>query len=303
MQVEDVAGISLAARGALEDQRDLAVGHSVLRQVVIDDQRVAAGVAEVLADGGTCKRCIVAHRSRVGSRSGHHDGVGQGAALLELVDEGSHGRCLLADGDIDAIYRLAGLVARTLVDDGVHRDGGLADLAVTDDELTLATADGDHRVDGLEARLQRLVHRLAEDDAGSLALQRQAQLVAVDGSLAVDGLCQNVDHAAQQALAHLDGGDGAGAAHLHVLGHGVHLVQQDDTHVALLQVHGHAGHAVLKLHELVGLDIVQAIGMSHAVTHLQDGAFFLKGHLTLGDVFDELLFQYIRYFTGINHLL
>ena len=43
--------------------------------------------------------------------------------------------------------------------------------------------------------------------------------------------------------------------------------------------------------------------MSHAVTHLQDGAFFLKGHLTLGDVFDELLFQYIRYFTGINHLL
>ena len=43
--------------------------------------------------------------------------------------------------------------------------------------------------------------------------------------------------------------------------------------------------------------------MSHAVTHLQDGAFFLKGDLTLGDVFDELLFQYIRYFTGINHLL
>ena len=57
------------------------------------------------------------------------------------------------------------------------------------------------------------------------------------------------------------------------------------------------------MHELVSLNIVQAIGMGHAVTHLEHSAFFFKGHLTLGDVFDELLFQYIRYFTGINHLL
>ena len=43
--------------------------------------------------------------------------------------------------------------------------------------------------------------------------------------------------------------------------------------------------------------------MSHAVAHLEDSAFFLKGHLPLDDIIDELLLQYIRYFTGINHLL
>jgi hypothetical protein len=46
------------------------------------------------------------------------------------------------------------------------RDGGLAGLAVADDQLALAAADGDReRVDGLEAGLHRLVHRLARDDA------------------------------------------------------------------------------------------------------------------------------------------
>jgi hypothetical protein len=48
-----------------------------------------------------------------------------------------------------------------LVDDRVERHGGLAGLTVADDQLALAAADGDHRVDGLEARLQGLVDRLA----------------------------------------------------------------------------------------------------------------------------------------------
>ena len=45
------------------------------------------------------------------------------------------------------------------------RDGGLAGLAVADDQLALAAADGDERVERLEAGLHRLVHRLARDDA------------------------------------------------------------------------------------------------------------------------------------------
>ena len=51
---------------------------------------------------------------------------------------------------------------------GVDRDGGLAGLAVADDQLALAAADGDQRVDGLEAGLHRLVHRLARNDARRL---------------------------------------------------------------------------------------------------------------------------------------
>ena len=53
-----------------------------------------------------------------------------------------------------------------LVDHGVHGDGGLADLAVADDEFALAAADGDHRVDALHAHLHGLADGLARDDAG-----------------------------------------------------------------------------------------------------------------------------------------
>src|SRR3546814_20111588 len=76
--------------------------------------------------------------------------------LHELGDAGA----LLADGDVDAVELLrlvVALVDRLLVDDGVERDGGLAGLAVADDELALAAADRDQRVERLEAGLHRLV--------------------------------------------------------------------------------------------------------------------------------------------------
>ena len=67
---------------------------------------------------------------------------------LQGFDDLGDGGLLLADGDVDADARLC----RLLVDDGVDGDGGLAGLAVADDQLALAAADGDHGVDGLDAR-------------------------------------------------------------------------------------------------------------------------------------------------------
>ncbi|KKB08423.1 hypothetical protein VE26_10360, partial [Devosia chinhatensis] len=44
------------------------------------------------------------------------------------------------------------------VEEGVQDDGGLAGLAINDDELELAAADRDQGVDGIEAGGHRLVH-------------------------------------------------------------------------------------------------------------------------------------------------
>src|SRR5262249_10925247 len=154
---EDVARVRLAARRAAEEQRELAVRDGVLRQVVVDAERVAARVAEVLAhrDGGV--RAEELQRGRL-RRAGDDDSrVLHGAVGAELLDDVDDGRLLLADGGVEAVNALA-----LLVDDGVERDGGLAGLAVTDDELALAAADGDHRVDRLEAGLERLLDRLAD---------------------------------------------------------------------------------------------------------------------------------------------
>jgi hypothetical protein len=79
-----------------------------------------------------------------------------------------------------------------LVDDRVDRDRGLAGLAVADDQLALAAADRDHRVDRLDAGLQRLVHRLAV---------RDARRDDVDLRVAVERATERVDHAAEHRLA------------------------------------------------------------------------------------------------------
>ena len=73
------------------------------------------------------------------------------------------GRPLLADGDVDADQVLA-----LLVDDGVDGDGRLAGLPVADDQLALTAADRDHRVDGLDAGLDRRVHVLAAITPGAM---------------------------------------------------------------------------------------------------------------------------------------
>ncbi len=65
-------------------------------------------------------------------------------------------------------------VAALLVDDRIQNDGGLAGLPVANDQLALAAADRNHRVNGLHASLQRLAHRLPVQNAGSNSLQRIA---------------------------------------------------------------------------------------------------------------------------------
>ena len=76
-----------------------------------------------------------------------------------------------ADRYVDAAHLLLGIPrfpVALLVKNGINGERGLARLAVANDELTLATTNRNHGVNGLDARLQRLVHGLAHHDAGSL---------------------------------------------------------------------------------------------------------------------------------------
>ena len=156
MQVEDVARVGLAARRPAQQQRHLAVGLGLLGQVVVDDEGVLAVVHPVLAHGAPGVGGQVLERGRVGGAGQDDHGVLEGAVALEGGDGLGDRGLLLADGDVDALHPQA-----LLVEDGVDGDGGLARLAVADDQLALAAADRGHGVDGLDARLQRLGHRLA----------------------------------------------------------------------------------------------------------------------------------------------
>src|SRR5256886_5244872 len=275
MQIEHVARIGFAARRTAQQQRHLAVGDSLLGQIVIDDDRVHAVVAEIFAHGAAGERRDVLHRRRIRRGGGDDDGIFQRALLFEHLDELGNGRSLLADRDIDAIQldvlvRLR--VERLLVQNGVERDRGLAGLAVTDDQLALAAADRNQRIDRLQPGRHRLVDRFARNDAGRLDVDAHP-LVALDRALAVDRITERIDDPAEQALA--DGGidDGAGALDgLAFLDLAVGA-ENHDADVVGLEVQRHAAGAVLELDHFAGLDVVEAVDAGNAVAdgqHLSD---------------------------------
>ena len=120
-----------------------------------------AVVAEVLAHGAARVGRQELQRRRLGRSRGDDDGVLHRIIVLERLDQLRNGGALLTDGHIDAIELLRFIVAFVhgfLVEDGVDDHRRLARLAVTDDQFPLATADGDQRIDGLQAGLHRLVH-------------------------------------------------------------------------------------------------------------------------------------------------
>ena len=111
VEVEHVARIGFAARRAAQQQRHLAVGDGLLGQIVIDDHRVHAVVAEVLAHRAAGVGREELQRRRLRRGRGDDDGVLHRAVLFERADDLGDGRALLADGDVDAVELLA-LVAR-----------------------------------------------------------------------------------------------------------------------------------------------------------------------------------------------
>ena len=162
VSVEDIAGIRLAAGRAAEQERHLAIGNGLFGQVVIDaKRRPALLVHEVFGHRAARVGRDVLQRRGIAGAGRHHDRIVHGAVAAEDIDKSRRGGFFLGDRHVNADD------ARSLlVQDRVDGDRGLARLAVADDQLALAAADGDHGVDGLDARLQRLIDGLPAGDAG-----------------------------------------------------------------------------------------------------------------------------------------
>ncbi len=206
MKIEDVSGIGFAAGWTTKKKGELPVGSRLLGEIVVDAEHVLGCLAllalphEVFTHGRTGIGSDVLQRSGTGGTGVDHDRVVHGAIGSKRVDNTGDSRILLTDSDVDADDRVIGAPVFLLVDDGVDGDGGLAGLAVTDDELSLTTSDGNHRVNGLDACLQRFLDGLSGGDTRSHDVELHG-LGAVDGALAVQWLTKRIDHSTQHAFA------------------------------------------------------------------------------------------------------
>jgi hypothetical protein len=266
VEVEDVARERLPAGRAAEKERHLPVGVRVLREVVVDAERVPPAVQEVLPHRTAGERGHPLDRGRLDGRGADDDRVVHRARVLQALVDLRDRRGLLADRDVDADH-----VLPFLVQDRVDQDRGLPRRAVADDELPLPATDRDHRVDRLDPRLQGLLDRLAGHDARRLELD-WPRLARLDLAGAVERLAQRVDDAPDQLVADGHAHDLARPAHRLALGHELPVAEERAADVVFLEVEGDAGHAVLELEHLHRHTVLEAVDAGQAVADLEHRA-------------------------------
>jgi len=278
MQVEHITGVSLTTWGSSQEEGHLTVGNSLLGQIVVDDKTVHTVVTEVLANSTTGVRGQELQGSSIGGGSGNNDSVLKGITLFKESDDVGDSGSLLTDGNVDTVEGLSlvtGVMGGFLVKDGVNSDGGLASLSVANNELTLSTTNGNKRVDGLEAGLHGLVHRLTGDNTGGFELNSLA-LVAEDRALTVNRFTERIDDTAKHAGANWHIDDGTSAPHnISFLNFSI-VAENDDTDVVSFEVKSHTLDTGVELNHFTSLDLLEAENSSNTITDGDDSSLLVK---------------------------
>ena len=168
VKIENVTRIRFTARRTTQQQGHLTISNRLLGQIIINNQAVHAVIAEIFAHGATGKRCQELQRRRLRSGRGNDNGIFHSAVFFERLNQLRNSRALLADNDINTVklVTVTAFVKRSLlVQNRVNRHGCFTGLAVTNDQLALATANGDQGVNRFNAGLHRLVNAFARHNA------------------------------------------------------------------------------------------------------------------------------------------
>ena len=136
MKIENVAGVCLSSWRAANKLGQRTVCNGMLTQIVIDVENVLALFAKIFRHSTAAVRCNILQRCTFGGACRNDDSVFHGTVAKKLACKLGNRRALLSDCDIDTENILS-----LLVDNGINRDLGLAGLTVTDDKLTLTSAD------------------------------------------------------------------------------------------------------------------------------------------------------------------
>ena len=158
-----------------------------------------------------------------------------------------------------------------LVDEGVDRDGGLARLAIADDQFALATADRHHGVNRLHTRLQGLVNRLTRNNARRHFLDDVGGF-GINGTFAVDWRAQCVNYAATQFGADRHFQNTTGCFYRIAFGNTSVITQNNGTDRIALKVKRQAKYIVGKFKHFTLHYIGQTVNAGDTVGHGYDRA-------------------------------
>src|SRR5699024_9309911 len=185
------------------------------------------------------------------------------------------------------LRRVPGLPVLQLVEDRVHGKRGLPGLPVAGDVLALTTPDRCQRVDGVVARLQRLLAHLADDDRGRLQCQRPGAY-GLNDDQPVQRAAQRVHDPTEESVTDRDGKDLAGTVHRLAFFDTGEVTEDDDTDLPGFEVLRQPQRAVLEPQQLVGHGRLETLDVSDAVTGVDNAADLLAGSRRLERLYVSL---------------
>src|SRR5208282_2458248 len=260
MQIEDVAGVGLATGRLAREQREFAMGHGVLRQVVEDDQRMLAAIAEIFRYREPGERRDPLQPWRGGCRGDDEHAAFRRAVLLHCFDDTPNCGGALADRHV-----YADQVRVLLVNDRVDADRSFANSAVADDEFALAAPDREHRVDGQYACVDRLGDEVALDDGRRWTLDRHLRL-GLYRLVTVERPAERIDHPAEEPRSNRNSHDLTGPSHTGSCLDGVTVIEQDGADRIRVQSQSKTHSAPFEAEQFVETDVWQTGDKGDPVT-------------------------------------
>ena len=184
---------------------------------------------------------------------------------------------------------------------GIHGNGGLPGGTVPDDEFALAAADGNHGVNGKDARLDGHGNGLAGDDAGGDFFHRVIRF-RLNRPFAVNRFSQRVHHPAQQGAAHGHGKKASGTFdQIPFLQLGI-IPQNHGANLMFFQVHRQPHHPAGELYHFIEHDAAQPFDLGDAVPHGTNDAHVFLTDGSRG--FFYFCFEFLKYVAhGKNSLV
>src|SRR5439155_23096038 len=122
-----------------------------------------------------------------------------------------------------------------LTDDRVDRDRRFSGRAIADDQLALAAANWNHRVDRHDTGLHRLADAAALYHAGRDFFER-VKCLRFDLTFAVERVSYGIDHATQQSFPYRNREQPAGRFCLVAFRYLGGVAEQNRTHLSFLEV-------------------------------------------------------------------
>merc|ERR1740129_1081004 len=178
-----------------QEQGHLSVGDGLFGQIVENNKGVLTVITEKFAHGAARVRSQVLQGSSIRSCVRDFNCVFHGIGVSQTLDDLGHGGPLLSDSNVNAhqfLFVLCSIVEPLLVDNSVDGNGSFASLTITNNQLTLTTANGHQRVDSLDTSLHRLSDGLSGDNTGSFNTNTLSGS-STKGSSTINGVTQSVN--------------------------------------------------------------------------------------------------------------